>query len=302
MEDSDLLKQILHQIALDTKLDPKAQQFLSQSHNMDELARVILNQGSRSEFLDIKEMDDYIYASIGRCLNKKSIGNDKILVARLGRRGGIYIYDGRKDANPAIDSNPIPAQIQIEAELTYDKTSEDIKEEELRLEKHYYGKVKQWANKNGYDNCIVTGGKTPGYKWENPDLIAVDFETNRLSRSLIYEVTSFEVKLKVEPYACWQAAHYLGFSNRSYVVFTKEENQVRSESEGRVFDLAIQLGLGVLSYDKESGEFKEIQSPRTHYPSATMIEGIIINFQNEFDALIKAASNSFSRLFTVSIT
>jgi hypothetical protein len=77
----------------------------------------------------------------------------------------------------------------------------------------------------------------PGYRWENPDLIAVDYVVSKITRSTIFDISSFEVKLRVEPYAVWQAAHYKRFSTEVYIAFAKEEKQIREQNDGRLFDL-----------------------------------------------------------------
>ena len=127
----------------------------------------------------------------------------------------------------------------------------------------------------------------PGYKWENPDLIAVDYSVSKLLRSLQYSVTSFEVKLRVEPQSVWQAAHYLRFSHEGYLAIAKDEHEVSNRYEGRVFELAVELGLGVLCYDKNAQQFKEIQTPRAASPDQHRVQDTIVSFGDLFKQVIQ---------------
>jgi hypothetical protein len=147
----------------------------------------------------------------------------------------------------------------------------------LRLEKKYYPLVKAWAQQEGYAKCQITGGKLPGYHWENPDLIAIDYVVNEYARSVAFDITSFEVKLLVEPSAAWQAAHYKHFSREVYIAFAQDEKTIREQDGGRVFDLAIELGLGVLAF--EDGKFKVIQSTKANVPQESAVSEILSNYK-----------------------
>jgi hypothetical protein len=155
--------------------------------------------------------------------------------------------------------------------------AEKLDSKSLRLEKEYYPLVKAWAQQVGYDKCEITGGKLPGYRWENPDLIAIDYVVNEYARSVAFDITSFEVKLLVEPSAICQAAHYKHFSLAVYIAFAQNEKTIREQDGGRVFDLAIELGLGVLAF--EDGKFKIIQSPKPHVPQESAVSQILSNYE-----------------------
>ncbi|WP_454436155.1 hypothetical protein [Thauera mechernichensis] len=136
-----------------------------------------------------------------------------------------------------------------------------------------------WAlRKNDGVNCVVTGGRLPFPKWENPDLVQVDAKVGQFTKKIEFEITSFEVKLRVEPYAVWQAANYKRFSSYVYVAFAKTEEDVRSQDGGRVFDIAVDLGVGVLVLENSgvnSPSFREIHAPRRNTPLDAEINSLL---------------------------
>lgn len=170
-----------------------------------------------------------------------------------------------KALEDAIDQN----KIQIEkAEV-----------QERMLEKHYYPYVQKWAQENGFERCEITGGLIPGPKWENPDLIEMYFDAGINTQQLNIEVTSFEVKLRIDPQGIWQAAHYSRFSHFTFIAFALTEEEVRSTD--RVFELAVKFGIGVLVLEsKDQGEikFKLIHSPTKNNPPNSEIETIVSRF------------------------
>lgn len=197
--------------------------------------------------------------------------------SRVGRVGGFEFSPinsegsnlGSEESDK--DNSTVEAD-DFEARLdSNEEQAERVEKQSRLLEKSFYEPVRQWAIKhNDGANCFITGGKLPFPKWENPDLVQIDFEIGNFTKKIEFEITSFEVKLRVEPYAVWQAANYKRFSSYVYVVFAKSEKEVREKDEGRVFDIAVDLGVGILVLEgsNSSGDhvFKEIHAPARNRP------------------------------------
>jgi hypothetical protein len=207
----------------------KTKDFLRSEDQLRKFAEYIEQGNDRDTFLTIPRIDSDIYENLRTILNDETIGDQKIVVKR-GRAGGITLI--------SLTSQRPPPPNPTEQKAVQEK-AEALDSERLKLEKEYYPLVKAWAEQEGYAHCEITGGKLPGFKWENPDLIAIDYVVNEYARSVAFDITSFEVKLRVEPSAIWQAAHYKHFSLEVYVAFAQDEKTIREQDGGRVFDLAI---------------------------------------------------------------
>lgn len=228
---------------------------------------------------------EWVYMSARHLLpGREYTEGDKtyIIGARRGQDGGftqtlkIDNY-GKIAGNDEIIDSKTEDQIEEEIAKTLEQ-QEIIEKDEKRLEKHYYPMVQAWARNNGFERCEITGGMLPGPKWENPDLIEIYAEAGKNTVSISIEVTCFEVKLKIDPYAVWQAAHYKKFSTYTFIAFAISEHEVRDQK--RIFDLAISLGLGVLVLD--NGSFKAIHYPTRNAPEISEIEVIASRFADKF--------------------
>jgi hypothetical protein len=267
---------------------PAIRDFFQVSGCATSLADLIERGGSRSQFLELNQITSEIYDLLRKLLNKKQINSATQIVANVGRLGGLSL-------------SPIPATTQApeqnEAENKFREDAERVTKDELRLESQYYPLVQAWAQNEGYGNCKISGGKLPGYRWENPDLISVDHEVGKLTRSIRLYVTSFEVKLRVEPQAVWQAAHYQQFSDEVYVAFSSAEEDIRSKDDSRIFDLAVELGLGVLAF--EGGRFRRVQSPKRRSPDPARVEEAVANFRSLFEDVLIKAANDHNACFSI---
>ena len=218
------------------------------------------------------------------------------------------IVGKRRGSEGGFSVSPIES-ISIDEPLLTDNTDQDIESaieqnataqetievEGRRLEKNYYPLVQNWARTHGYERCEITGPLLPGPKWENPDLIEIYCEFGRNSNSMNIEVASFEVKLRIDPYAIWQAAHYKKFSTYTFIAFALSEDDVR-ESD-RILDLAISFGLGVLVLD-DVNKFKIIHSPVRNNPSNSEIELITSRFAEKFPSFIEQFNNERKKFAT----
>lgn len=227
---------------------------------------------------------DLIYNQAREILPSQIIeedGKKYIIGKRRGSNGGFVITE-MLEIPKDIESEE-GEEVSIEAiETEIEKANSEIEQAELkerRLEKYYYPYVQKWAQENGFERCEITGGLIPGPKWENPDLIEMYFDFGKNIAQINIEVTSFEVKLKIEPQAIWQAAHYSRFSHYTFVAFALTEEQVRSAE--RIFELAVNFGIGVLVLEERGQDqinFKLIHSPTKNNPPASEIETIISRF------------------------
>ena len=267
-------------------------EFLKVKEHQTALAEAIVQGASRAQFLSIIGIDESIYANLRSALNKQDLdAGRKKIIAKRGAAGGLMIVNIEDVAQLPTD--------QVDREQQLESAVNETIATQRDLEKNYYERVKVWAIENGYRSCVVVGGQLPGYKWENPDLIAVEAEISNLSRQIRYTVVSFEVKLGVEPYAVWQAAHYQRFSNEVYLAFAKSEREIRDRHEGRIFEAAVELGLGVLGLENQ--KFKEIQTPKSVSPDPLRMEEIIANFSDRFKTILDDARKTHNECFKVGL-
>jgi hypothetical protein len=265
----------------------KTKAFVQNEKLIISFADAIQNGSERAAFLAIPEIDAETYENLRTILNGEAVGEQKI-VAKRGRAGGLALVDIAKEQQPKINE---VKQKEVEDEAA------EIDRKALNLEKDYYPLVKAWAEQEGYTNCEIVGGKLPGFSWENPDLIAIDYLVNKYTRSAAFDITSFEVKLRVTPSTIWQAAHYKHFSREVYVAFAKDEKTIRAQDDERVFDLAIELGLGVLAF--EGGKFKLIQSPKPEAPQEAKVYQVLSNYDNVdvVEAAMEEVSETLNRFY-----
>jgi hypothetical protein len=262
-------------------LTDAVRKFLSVPEQREALAAAIERGATKKEFVILPAMSNEIYTELRQRLNTKLVGDTMVIAARQGASGGLSLV-------PRIQKELINLN-QSEDEETVADEAEKVNEEELRLERSYYPLVKAWAEVTGFDNCRITGGQIPGHRWENPDLVSITQEISDVTKTLKFSTVSFEVKLRVQPSAVWQAAHYLRFSNKVYVAFARDEQEVRQKYDRRVFELAVELGLGVLCFDAPTRQFKEIQSPQMFNPSNLRVEEMIENLSGLFQDILRDA-------------
>ncbi len=277
-DNSDLIKQLSDFLKIVAKEDQTGEvvSFFAEESKSEDFAQLILDDSTKADFLN-SFVPEHVYNALRNFLNGKVFGSKKI-IAKKGRKGGLrVIEDGVQSELVSL------AEISVVQEKIQkiDQDEEKIDQDELTLEKHFYPLVEKWALERGYENCIITGGKIPGFKWENPDLINVDYWFNEITTTIGFDLTAFEVKLRVEPYSVWQAAHYARFSHEVYLAFAKDENEVRTKDDGRVFALAVELGLGVLVFDNQTKRFREIQSPYQLNPAQTLLTETLNNFMSD---------------------
>jgi hypothetical protein len=228
---------------------------------------------------------DWLYYEALKILSPQTIEEDgkKFIVGRRrGSNGGFLLTEIIDSSVESNFENAEPEKSIAEIEKEIDETNIQITEVENKerlLERHYYPYVQTWARENGFEKCEITGGLIPGPKWENPDLLEMYFDSGKNIPSMNIEIASFEVKLKIEPQAIWQAAHYTKFSHFTFVAFALTEEEVRSAD--RIFDLAVNLGIGILVLEKRNSneiKFKQIHSPTKNNPPSNEIETIVSRF------------------------
>lgn len=250
-----------------------------------------------------EELPEKLYNFLREVLNGYAIDHRRTIQARIGSTGGFEIIEAPENLEPEKTEEQIRQQLEEN-----ENQAEQIEQKAKVLEKHFYEPLRAWAHKHngakdfdGRSNCVITGGKLPFPKWENPDLVQVDFSIGEFTKKVDFEITSYEVKLKVEPYAVWQAANYKRFSTYAYVAFAKNESDVREKDEGRVFDIAVDLGIGVLVLDDKNSEgdkitFKEIHAPTRNRPSDIEIDNLLRGYKNieDLNAIMTQAAARFS--------
>lgn len=170
---------------------------------------------------------------------------------------------------------------------------------ERAKEKLYYPLVQQWATGNGLTECKIVGGALPRYRWENPDLICLDYDIHKNHKIVELSCISFEVKLNIDPYAVWQAAHYQRFSNQVYLAIAKSEVEIADRYEGRALDLAIEFGLGILCFEKVTQQFRLMHRPKTIKPSHEEVELVFESYLQIADPILNRLRDAYSDLYQI---
>jgi hypothetical protein len=215
----------------------------------------------------------------------------EIVTARPGRGpGGISAMEVPKV--PPVENRPeaILGGERNPSEFADDQTaqagarveeSEQQKKKREELEKYYYPYVRRLALKNR-ENCAITAPRLfNDGTWANPDLVSVDVETLPLLRTVDISITCYEVKLSVSIEAIYQSLHYTNFSHYVYIAFAQSETTIREARQGRVFNLAVEKGIGVLCLDEQKQEeggtlgFREIQAPQRYNPENLSINSFL---------------------------
>lgn len=256
---------------------------------------IIVEQSKRQDVLDflnsqlvdvdLKDINaSEIFNWLRIALNGKSvIYQNKTLTigCRKGASGGFYTVDKANES------------LGLKISKNQEKKQEEFEEEEAKieekgrdLEKSYYEPVRIWAINNGFEDCRVTGGRIPRPKWENPDLVQISYNVGRYLNAIEFEIASFEVKLKVEPFAVWQAANYKKFSTWVYVVFAKSAKEIKEKDNGAIFSIAVDLGIGVLAFNANTGQFEEIHSSSRNLPRPSEVDSFIGDFYSEFQSKV----------------
>lgn len=252
---------------------------------------IIVEQGKKQDVLDflnaqlveadLKDIDaSEIFNWLRIALNGKTVAYDNkelTIGCRKGGSGGFYTVDQANESlGPEIPKNLEKIQEEFEEEEA------KIEEKGRDLEKSYYEPVRIFAVNNGFEDCKITGGRIPRPKWENPDLVQISYNVGRYLNTIEFEIASFEVKLKVEPFAVWQAANYKKFSTWVYVAFAKSAKEIKEKDGGAIFSIAVDLGIGVLAFNSSTGQFEEIHSSSRNLPRPSEVDSFIGDFYSEF--------------------
>lgn len=260
---------------------------LTDSGKVDEIALAILEGKKRSDFVQIIPAE--IYWDFCQLVRDSAVG-DGVVTRRIGQYGGLFLK-----ALPSVaDQVDLPQEQEIEAVEAEQKA---VEQKEREKEKTYYPLVKQWAIDNGFAGCEIIGGALSRYRWENPDLICLDYDVHKNQKIVELSCISFEVKLDINPYAVWQAAHYQRFSNQVYLAIAKSEKEIADRYEGRPLELAIEFGIGVLCFDKNSKQFRMMHRPRTIRPSYDEVEMVFESYKGIATPILERMRAEYSQLY-----
>lgn len=312
INESDFVK-INEKIRRDLHISSQIKSWLQKNQDcLKEFCRGIENGWKRDAFLKILteaasqhnanqsehggEIDaDEVFVSIRRSLNGFKTNDGSTITPRRGQFGGLYLLKSE-----ITDQSQVTELAKnVDAIVKVEREQEENDKQERELEKNFYPLVQKWAVKNGYEQTKITGGKLPGFKWENPDLIEVQYSVGEFTRSIDFGITCFEVKLKVEPFGIWQAAHYRKFSREVYIAFAKTEAEVRERDNGRIFDMAVELGIGVLALNQQRDAFIQIHAPAQSTPSPSEINLVIGRFQGLYKDQLQKASDDLRRALEI---
>jgi hypothetical protein len=172
-----------------------------------------------------------------------------------------------------------------EAQLDAAKKDQERVEQEVavaaeRAEKDLYPYVQQWATNEGFDRVAIVGDNHRRAPWENPDLLALVTNNLEWMVGTDIEVVSIEVKLAFDVGALWQTAHYRTFSHYVYLACYEKPEDLRSKAEGRLYEMAVELGIGILSLTPAGAGARgvrcvEINSPNRQYPRVVEVDSLL---------------------------
>ena len=289
MEKVDSLAELITELINRSEFEP-LKNLLNTPGKAQELARAIIDGRKRSEFIQIVPSEDY--GNFRQLVRDKGIKGATITLRR-GQFGGIFLKELAQGFNVTI-----PEAAELEA---VEKEQESAGQREQEKERNFYPLVKKWAEDNGFNNCEIVGGALPRYRWENPDLISLDYAIHAHQKSLELLCYSFEVKLNIDPFAVWQAAHYRRFSNEVYLAVVKTAREIEERYDGRVINLAVEFGIGVLCFEER--EFRLMHRPRINKPDPEEIELVIQAYEGRETTkkMLEEMRKGFSDLFTIKI-
>ena len=289
MEKVDSLAELITELINRSEFEP-LKNLLNTPGKAQELARAIIDGRKRTEFTQIIASEDY---GNFRQLVKDTCIDGATITLRRGQFGGIFLKENAAEVNVNLPGAAELAEVE--------KEQESAGKKEQDKEKNFYPLVKKWAEDNGFNNCEIVGGALPRYRWENPDLISLDYAIHAHQKSLELLCYSFEVKLNIDPFAVWQAAHYRRFSNEVYLAVVKTAREIEERYDGRVINLAVEFGIGVLCF--EDREFRLMHRPKVNKPDPEEIELVIQAYEDRDTTkkIIKEMRESFSNLFTIKI-
>lgn len=209
---------------------------------------------------------------------------------RQGPNGGLYttLTEAAQGNNQELEN------IKSEIEENINQI-EQAEAQNKRLEKHYYPVVLEWSRTHGFPECRIIGGQLSGAKWENPDLIEISCDHKPNTVSMEIAITSFEVKLKIDPYAVWQAAHYKKFSTYTFLAFAQKKEDLLQSDKESILELAISFGLGILTLRNDNDqEFELVHFPTRNNPSNREID-ILVSRYSEFHQNFQLAKRELAR-------
>jgi hypothetical protein len=212
---------------------------------------------------------------------KTALLHQGLVVAVRGRDGGVRRV--AVEPTTAVDTSRLE-----KAKLSEISQTERTEREAERRESELYPYLQGWGTNAGYGIVALVADARPVARkvWENPDILLVDVLPLSWSVAPQIDVTVVEVKLALTPQAVWQAAHYRTFAHYVYLACLESPEAMRRDiHEGRLFALATDLGLGLISLRPAGSGAKglrvdEIHSPARHAPEAAEVDRLLTDYEN----------------------
>lgn len=289
MELKEELVELIEQLQFNPNCNDTLKLVLQVPDRVSAIADAIIEGRRRSDYIDLIPGNGD-YGNFCHLIRGSEISG-KTVARKIGYYGGLFL------SSPILRTEQVvlPEEQEIKQVEAQQKAAE---EEEYKKEKSYYALVQQWAvSVGGYEGCTTIGGQLPRYRWENPDLVWLGADVHKAHRLIELSCVSFEVKLNIDPFAVWQAAHYQRFSNEVYLAIAKSEQEIEDRYEGRPLELAIEFGLGILCFDKETKQFRMIHRPRTAKPSHYEVEKVFEDYKEISAPILERVRNKFSELY-----
>ncbi len=184
---------------------------------------------------------------------------------------------------PAVDASALEAEKERQA-----RSDEAVRNEGQKAERDLYPYVQKWADRAEYKPVVITGDFHRRPTWENPDLIALRTYPLKWLIGSEVEVAAIEVKLLFDAPAIWQAAHYRRFAHYVYLACYESMEALRTKGEGRLFDLAVELGIGILclSPGGQGGtgvKCQEVHSPIRQNPQRAELDSLLTDYGEKLE-------------------
>jgi hypothetical protein len=255
------------------------------SEKIQKVIKLLQEKGtlSRDDIVREFRLSDEEYA-----LCRNEFARQKLAVPLRGRGGGLRLPPLEEETLPTLN----------ESALEQAKRQERVAGSKFLAEKgegDLYPYVKRWAEENGYAQVRIVANMHRRPQWENPDLIAVSAFTPRWFVGQQLEVTTFEVKLEFDIFGIWQAAHYRHFSHYVFLACYTSQQALHEPDEGRLFDIAVDLGLGIIAMTSAGAGGKGVKcdvinQPARQTPLIEELDRLLDNYHDIFD--IKSAGTT----------
>lgn len=256
-----------------------------------------------------RDFSSYRYALIDALVSTGRVSK------RAGRGGGIE-YRSAQGQSEILSDNALGKMRKTLSDYA-EEEAEEAKERPKKVKEigsDYYQKLQQYLLESGkYKAVEIVGSKRSGGKWENVDLVAINYsDILRFHVGVFPVLTAFEVKgeyPRIEHIA--QAGNYLRFFHCSYLCFYAQQfsgknidDLITRLQEDKLWEAAefYRIGLMVTYYPRDDSKKLRFQvlreAPQTDLDAVTA-EDMISELAEENQRLLtQALKNQIAKLIS----